>query len=52
MIVLAADRRYQLLARNELGESTSATPAVARGRMYVRTETMLLCVGTPVGASH
>jgi outer membrane protein assembly factor BamB len=48
MIVLSASPTYQLLARNELGEPCHATPAVAHGRLYVRTETSLLCVGDPV----
>ena len=52
MVALSADRRYRLLARNELGEPTSATPAFAGGRMYVRTESTLLCVGPAGGAGN
>jgi len=37
VIVLAADEDYRLLARNELGEQSRCTPAVAHGRMYLRT---------------
>ncbi|HEX5471235.1 MAG TPA: PQQ-binding-like beta-propeller repeat protein [Lacipirellulaceae bacterium] len=47
VVVLAADRQYQSLARNELNEPCHATPAVADGRLYVRTESSLLCVGDP-----
>ncbi|HEX4413292.1 MAG TPA: hypothetical protein VH107_06660, partial [Lacipirellulaceae bacterium] len=45
--VLAADKQYQLLAHNELGELCEATPAIANGRMYVRTDSTLLCIGQP-----
>lgn len=45
MVVLAADRRFELLARNPLGETSHATPAVVGDRMYVRTLTQILCVG-------
>jgi outer membrane protein assembly factor BamB len=45
MIVLAADRQFRVLARNALEELTSATPAVAHGRMYLRTASTLICVG-------
>lgn len=47
MVVLAADPEFKLLARNSLGEPCHATPAVAHDRLYVRTETTLLCVGEP-----
>jgi outer membrane protein assembly factor BamB len=47
VVVLAADRKYQLLARNALNEPCHATPAVADGRLYLRTETSLICVGEP-----
>jgi outer membrane protein assembly factor BamB len=44
MVVLAADRRYELLARNGLGELSHATPAVVGDRMYVRTLSQLICI--------
>jgi outer membrane protein assembly factor BamB len=47
VVVLAADRQYQLLARNELDEPCHATPAVANNRLYVRTVSSLLCIGDP-----
>jgi outer membrane protein assembly factor BamB len=47
VVVLAADRQFQLLARNPLNEPCHATPAVANGRLYVRTESSLICVGEP-----
>lgn len=45
VIVLAAGTKYRLLARNQLGEATRATPAVAHNRMYLRTEKSLMCIG-------
>jgi outer membrane protein assembly factor BamB len=43
--VVAADRTFQILAKNDLGEPSRSTPAVAHGRMYVRTESTLFCIG-------
>ncbi len=45
MVVLAADKEYRLLARNPLGEGSHSTPAIAHGRLYVRTFSQLLAVG-------
>jgi outer membrane protein assembly factor BamB len=45
MVVLKASRSYELLAVNPLGEGTHATPAVADGRMYLRTFSRLICLG-------
>ena len=45
VVVLAADEEFKLLARNPLGEPTRATPAVAHGRLYLRTEESLICIG-------
>ncbi len=45
--VLAADRKFEVLARNSLGEQCHATPAVANGRLYLRTENSLICIGEP-----
>jgi outer membrane protein assembly factor BamB len=45
VIVLAASEEYKLLGRSELGESVTATPAVADGRMLIRTEQSLICLG-------
>jgi outer membrane protein assembly factor BamB len=47
MVVLAADAQFKVLARNELGAPCHATPAVAHNRLYVRTESALLCIGDP-----
>jgi len=44
MLVLAASERYQLLARFPLGERTHSTPALANGRMYLRTVSHLMVI--------
>jgi len=45
VVVVRAGPRYELLAVNPLGEKSHATPAVAGGRMYLRTFSHLVCVG-------
>ncbi len=43
--VLAAARAFRHLARTALGEGTHSTPAVAGGRMYLRTFAHLISLG-------
>lgn len=45
VVVLRAGPQYELLAVNPLGEKSHATPAVANGRMFLRTFSHLICVG-------
>jgi outer membrane protein assembly factor BamB len=45
VVVLAAAKQFEEAARNPLGEGSHSTPAIAGGRMYVRTFTQLLSVG-------
>ena len=45
VVVLEASDRFQVLARNPLGETTHSTPAVAGGRMYIHTIKHLISVG-------
>jgi outer membrane protein assembly factor BamB len=45
VVVLAATEKYEPLAVNPLGEKSSATPAVAAGRMYLRTWSHLISIG-------
>jgi outer membrane protein assembly factor BamB len=52
VVVLAADRKFEVLARNALNEACHATPAVANGRLYLRTEASLVCVGEPPTAKN
>ncbi len=44
VVVEAADK-FKLLARNKLPEGSQATPAIAGGRMYIRTYNHLICIG-------
>lgn len=37
--------KFELLGKMNVGERVMATPAVADGRLYIRTETKLLCLG-------
>lgn len=43
-VVVAAEREYRLLGKTDLGEPSSATPAVHQGNMYLRTESSLACL--------
>jgi len=45
VFVVAASEAFKLLARNSLGELTYATPAIAGGRMYLRTHSHLISIG-------
>jgi outer membrane protein assembly factor BamB len=43
--VLKAGAEWELLAVNDLGEDCYATPAIAYGRIYIRTTNALYCFG-------
>jgi len=43
--VLKAGREWDVLGVNDLGEDINATPALAGGRLYVRTRGTLYCFG-------
>ena len=45
VVVVAAADKFELLARNPLGEGTQSTPAIAGGRMFIRTAEHLHCIG-------
>lgn len=45
VIVLRAASTYELLANNPLGEKSQATPAIADGRMILRTWSHLISIG-------
>jgi outer membrane protein assembly factor BamB len=45
--VFEAAPKYNLLAKNSLGEEVFASPAVANSRLYVRGKQHLFCVGRP-----
>jgi outer membrane protein assembly factor BamB len=44
VVVLKAGSQYELLGVNDLGEPSKSTPAVAGGRMILRTESHLSCI--------
>jgi outer membrane protein assembly factor BamB len=45
VVVLATGDKYEELARNALGEPSRATPAVADGRLFVRTYSHVFSIG-------
>jgi outer membrane protein assembly factor BamB len=45
VVVIDAAATYKLLAVNALGEKSHATPAIAGGRMYIRTFSHLFSIG-------
>jgi outer membrane protein assembly factor BamB len=45
VIVLKAAKEFEKLGEIELGETSHSTPAVADGRLLLRTESHLFCVG-------
>jgi outer membrane protein assembly factor BamB len=45
VVVIKAADKFELIARSPLGELTHTTPAVAGGKMYIRTLKHLISVG-------
>ncbi|HVR34909.1 MAG TPA: hypothetical protein VMS21_03565, partial [Methylomirabilota bacterium] len=45
VVVVDASDTFRVLARNPLGEPSQSTPAIANGRMYLRTLNHLMCLG-------
>ncbi len=45
VVVLAATDTFDVLAENQLGEAIQSTPALAKGRIYFRTESQLISLG-------
>ena len=45
MTVVSAGGEFKVLATSQLPEGTHATPAIAGGRMYLRTFNHLYCLG-------
>jgi len=45
VVVVAAQKEFTELSRTSLGEQIHATPAVANGRILVRTKSSLYCFG-------
>jgi len=46
VFVFEAEPKYKLLATNSLGEVTRATPAVANGALFIRTQSHLYCIAS------
>ena len=45
LLVVQAGPKFEILARNPMGEGMYATPAIHRGVMYLRTYGHLISVG-------
>jgi outer membrane protein assembly factor BamB len=52
VVVLSASERFELLGKNPLGEPSRSTPALAGGRMYLRTESHLISIGGGSGSPN
>ncbi len=44
--------RFEDVAKNSLGDSCNATPAIANGRIYIRTAGQLWCIGKKMPADR
>jgi len=44
LITIAAEKKFRLLGESPLGEDSRATPAVSGNRMFLRTNSRLICV--------
>jgi hypothetical protein len=49
--VYPAAPAFKLLAKNSLGEGVRATPAVSNGRLFIRGDQHLFCIGKPPTAA-
>jgi outer membrane protein assembly factor BamB len=45
MMIFAADRKFRQIAMCDLGDGADATPAMADGRMFIRSNHFLWCLG-------
>ncbi len=53
VVVLAADKEFRVVSRQELGESSHSTLAIAQGTMYLRTFSKLFALsGVPASSSE
>ncbi len=46
MTVVKPGAEFKVVARNELGEETNASPAISRGQMFLRGDKHLFCIGS------
>jgi len=52
IVVLAQSPKLQILALNDMGDTTLATPAIADGWIYVRTRSKLFCIGNDTKSAN
>jgi outer membrane protein assembly factor BamB len=45
MFIVKAAKQFQLIRKNDLGEKSVTTPAFSNGRIYIRGEKHLFCIG-------
>jgi hypothetical protein len=43
--VIEAGPEFKVLASNPLGEEAQTSPAISQGRIFIRTEKQLVCIG-------
>lgn len=48
VVVLEQGRKLKVLAKNDMGESCVATPAIANNSLYIRTLTKLYCIAEEI----
>jgi len=46
MTVIRPGAEYEMVARNEIGEDTNASPAISNGRIYLRGDKHLFCISS------
>ena len=51
MTVIKPGPKFEILAENELGEATSASPAIYDGHLFLRGEEHLFCIAKNSRAS-
>lgn len=48
MNVIKAEPRFERVAQNSIGEKTFPSPAISNGRIFIRGDKHLFCIGGPV----
>lgn len=43
--VMAADKDFKRMAKNKIGSACLASPAISRGKLFIRTREQIVCVG-------
>jgi len=47
MHIVKASGKYELLAKNDLGQKTFASPAISHGQLFLRGDKHLFCISSP-----